>query len=399
LRVHPQVGVGVVVCGRWRSGRVTRFECMFDGSLPDVVDLVSLGDAALVDAAGELARAENAACARKLAVMAEIFARRTGLGAGDRELWWVDPQAAVAAEMAAAVNVSQGMALHQTHRGVALRDRLPKVAAVFDAGLVSDLVVRAIVWRTYLIDDAEAMAAVDAALAARITGWGALSAARTETEIDALVDEHDPGALRRARASAASLTVEFGSPSDVAGTTSMWARLHSPDGALIKQTIDDMVHSVCGEDPRTLPERRVAALKALAQRTELACLCGHDDCPGGKVEALPAKNAVVYVVADQTSVDAASADTPTTEPLTDPTGGPDDPADPCAIANTRRGTETTDCGRFGQLRRTTGLCVRCWDPAHGAAGGDPGPREDPRGAPPRRLISGRAALPPVAVAG
>jgi hypothetical protein len=57
------------------------------------------------------------------AAIAEI-ARRTGLPAGDRELWWVDPQAAVAAEMAAAVNISQGMALHQTHRGVALRDRL-----------------------------------------------------------------------------------------------------------------------------------------------------------------------------------------------------------------------------------------------------------------------------------
>ena len=80
------------------------------------------------------ARAENAACARKLAVMAEMFARRTGLPAGDRELWWIDPQAAVAAEMSAAVNVSQGMALHQTHRAVALRDRLPRVAALFAAG-------------------------------------------------------------------------------------------------------------------------------------------------------------------------------------------------------------------------------------------------------------------------
>jgi hypothetical protein len=38
-------------------------------------------------------------------VMAEIFARRTGLGAGDRESWWVDPEAAVAAELAAATNI------------------------------------------------------------------------------------------------------------------------------------------------------------------------------------------------------------------------------------------------------------------------------------------------------
>ena len=55
------------------------------------------------------------------------------------------------------------MALHQTHRGVALRDRLPEVAALFAQGLVSDLLVRAIVWRTYLITDDIAMAAVDGA--------------------------------------------------------------------------------------------------------------------------------------------------------------------------------------------------------------------------------------------
>jgi Domain of unknown function (DUF222) len=104
------------------------------------------------------------AAARKLAVMAEIFARRTRLAsAAEREWWWIDPDAAVAAELAAALNVSAGMVLHQTNRGVALRDRLPRVAALFEAGLLSDLLVRTIVSRTYLIEDPEAMAAVECA--------------------------------------------------------------------------------------------------------------------------------------------------------------------------------------------------------------------------------------------
>ena len=180
---------------------------MFDGSLPEIADLASLTDAALVDAAGGWARAENAAGARKLAVMAEIFSRRTRSDAGERELWWIDPDAAVAAELAAALNVSTGMALHQTHRGTALRDRLPRVAALFEAGLISDLLVRTIVSRTYLIDDADAMAAVDSALADRVTRWGALSVKKTEDAIDALVDEHDPGALRRASQAAMNETV------------------------------------------------------------------------------------------------------------------------------------------------------------------------------------------------
>ena len=50
--------------------------------------------------------------------------------AGERELWWIDPDAAVAAEIGAALSVSQGMAMQQTHRGVALRDRLPSGGGV-----------------------------------------------------------------------------------------------------------------------------------------------------------------------------------------------------------------------------------------------------------------------------
>ncbi len=112
--------------GRWfESACVDRFECMFDGLLPEVLEFAALDDAALVDAAGGWARAENAACARKLAVMAEIFTRRTRLFCRRARAVVGRSEAAVAAEMAAAVNVSQGMALHQTHRGVALRDRLP----------------------------------------------------------------------------------------------------------------------------------------------------------------------------------------------------------------------------------------------------------------------------------
>jgi Domain of unknown function (DUF222) len=286
---------------------------MFEGSLPEIGDLAGLDAAGLVDAAGEWARAENAACARKQAVMAEIFTRRTGLPAGERELWWVDPEAAVAAELAAALNVTPSLALHQTHRGVALRDRLPRVAALFEAGLISDLLVRAIVWRTYLIIDEEAMAAVDADLAAQVSRWGPLSITKTEAAIDALVDHYDPAALRRSRASESSRTLEFGSPSDAPGMSSMWARMYAPDAALIQQRVEQMARSVCEADPRTLAERRADALVALAAGTELACACGQSDCPAAGRDA-PPKYAVVHVVADAATVDAAQATEPTPDP-------------------------------------------------------------------------------------
>jgi hypothetical protein len=75
--------------------------------------------------------------------------------------------------------------------------------------LISDLLVRTIVWRTYLIEDPDAMANVDAALAEQVVTWGPLSAKKTEQAIDALVERFDPGALRRIRDSSQHRDVTF----------------------------------------------------------------------------------------------------------------------------------------------------------------------------------------------
>ncbi len=40
--------------------------------------------------------------------------------------------------------------------------------------------------------------------------------------------------------------------------------------------------------------------------TAFGCTCGEPDCGGGTAGDAPAKNAVVYVVADEKSVDAAT---------------------------------------------------------------------------------------------
>jgi hypothetical protein len=286
---------------------VSIFESVFDVVSPEIADLASLTDAELVDAAGGWSRAENAAAARKLAVMAEIFTRRTTLAtAKKRRDWWVDPDAAVAAELAAALNVSHGMALHQTNRGLALRDRLPEVAKLFAAGQISDLLVRTIVSRTYLIDDDAALAAVDAELAARVVRWGALSEKKTEAAIDALVERHDPDAVRRSRESTTQETVQFGTPVDAPGMTTIWARLNSPDATLIEGNVDALARSVCDADPRDIDQRRAHALAAAVNGTAFACGCGDPDCSGGTDGEAPAKNAVVYVVADEDTVDAAT---------------------------------------------------------------------------------------------
>ena len=107
----------------------------------------------------------------------------------------------------------------------------------------------------------------------------------------------------------------------------MWARLYTCDAVLIEARVEEMARSVCEDDPRTLPERRADALIALAARTDLACACGQPDCPGAG-EAAPATTAVVYVVADEKSVDAAApAHAERAAATTAATDQPDDSAD------------------------------------------------------------------------
>ena len=68
-----------------------------------------------------------------------------------------------------------------------------------------------------------------------------------------------------------------------------------------------MAHSVCDADPRRIDQRRANALIAAVTHTAFGCTCGEPDCTGGPAGDAPAKNAVVYVVADEKSVDAATA--------------------------------------------------------------------------------------------
>ena len=87
-------------------------------------------DAALIDAMGEATREESAAIARRFALIGELDARRAREWE-ERNLWCTDPYEAVAAEIAAAQNISRGRASGQIHYARVLRDELPAVAAVF----------------------------------------------------------------------------------------------------------------------------------------------------------------------------------------------------------------------------------------------------------------------------
>ena len=252
---------------------------MFELSLQDPVELRGSDDAALVAAIEECARAEAAAGARRLAAIAELTRRRTG--SDEHADWACDEWDCAAAEVAAALGLSHHAASAQMRLSLAL-DRLPAVAALHLSGRLSSRLMSVIAWRTHLVRDPEALRLIDTALARHARDWGPFSVTKLEQAIDWWIDRHDPGALRQIRASARSRDVCIGDPDDDTATASLWGRLYSTDAALLDRRLQQMAHSVCDDDPRTIAQRRADALGALAAGADrLACACGSADCPSG----------------------------------------------------------------------------------------------------------------------
>lgn len=262
-----------------------------------------VSDGGLVEAIGGSARAENTACAQRLAAIAELYARRRipvedGRG---RELWRIDPWEAVAAEVSAAQCITSAAAGSLLHNAVCLHERLPAVAAVFATGAIDYRTVRLIVARTLLALDPVTLAAIDADLAATITGWGPLSVNRMQTTVDAIVARRDPDARRRTESQARGRHVEV---THGRGTSYLSGQLHTTDATLLDRRLTALAHTVCDHDPRTVEQRRADALGALASgRQSLACACDGHDCRAAQTDSAPA--VVIHVVAEEAVLDGA----------------------------------------------------------------------------------------------
>jgi len=281
------------------SGGAFSIESMFE----------ELSDSAVVDAIGEAFRAENIACARRLAAIAELYERRqipVEDGAG-RELWRIDPWEAVAAEVAAAQTMTAAAAGGLLHHAVCLRERLPRVAAVFATGVIDFRCVRMMVARTLLAIDADVLAAIDAELAEAVATWGPLSVHKMEQSVDRIVVRHDPDARRRTESRARGRYVEI-----VHGRAASFlsGELHQTDATLLDRRLSALAHTVCEDDPRTVEQRRADALGALAAgHTVLVCACGSSECAsaGGTDSSPPPPAVVVHVVAEAAGLESADA--------------------------------------------------------------------------------------------
>ena len=217
---------------------------------------------------------------------------------------------ATAAEVGAALNMSMRRASSQMFLARSLRERLPRVNALFLAGRVAARLVSTISWRTHLVVDDAAMAAIDAGIAEAAEKWGVLSDAKVDDAIDALVEKHDPKAKEWFEAAARGVDVQFGKPDDATGTCSVWGRLLKVHAELAERRLTQIARSVCDADPRTVGQRRSAAVGAVFSGADrIACECGAPDCPNPTNTALAA-TVVITVVAEQATVEAAGVGGP-----------------------------------------------------------------------------------------
>jgi hypothetical protein len=258
----------------------------------------SVNDAGVVDAIIEAARGQNAMCARELSAVGELYARRAPADDAERFSWAVDGHENVVAEVAAALRISRGRAAGRLRYAIALRERLPRVAEVFARGDIDFRLMAAVVYRTELVEDAEMVAKLDAAVARHAPRWMRLSEPKLLERIDMWVARYDPAGLRVPGRRTEDRYVEIAATGP--GLANVWAQLHAPDGAMLERKLEALAATVCREDPRTKAQRRADALGALAAGTDvLGCQCGDSECD---VARRARTNVVIHVLAEQTTV-------------------------------------------------------------------------------------------------
>ena len=261
--------------------------------------LSELSDEDLIAEVTDATRAEAAAAARRLALIAEVTARHCEDEDESSALKLIDGWAMAKAEISAACTLGPRAASAQMRIAMALRDRLPRTAEVFARGLVSAKVINAISWRTQLVCDEEALGLIDAGIAGTAHQYGALSETALIRAVDFWVHKFDPIAVIRSKAAAKDRYIDFDDRDDPDGVVSFWGRMHTTDAAISDTRLNDLANSVCDGDPRTVAERRADALAAvLAGAETLTCLCGNPDCTGSGKD--PRAGAVtIYVLTGQ----------------------------------------------------------------------------------------------------
>jgi Domain of unknown function (DUF222) len=259
--------------------------------------------AGLVDSICAQSRAENRAAGAQLVAIGQLFSYRLSRCA-ETEDWAIDTMEAVAAEVAAALRISQGLAASRVRYARALRERLPRVGEVFRAGDIDFSTFATLVFRTDLITDETVLAAVDAELAVKVARWPSMSRGRLAGQVDRIVARADVDAVRRRQRRHSDRDIWIADGGE--GISEIQGSLFTPDARALDKRLEALAATVCEHDPRTREQRRADGLGALAAGADrLGCRCGRAECAAGKRPA--ASPVVIHVIAEPATLDGAGS--------------------------------------------------------------------------------------------
>lgn len=244
---------------------------------------------------------ENAAGARRLEAIADLYEIRAPGEDTERLDWVIDGYAGLGAEVAVGLGVSRSRADAQLRVAIALRDRLPAVATVYLSGQVDYRLITTVINRTDLVDDPARLVKVDREIAARITSWMRLSGPAQEHRIDEIIARADPAGVRTPKDARDQRRVDVDPAPH--GMADIWARVDLAAAAAFDTFLDAMADAVCADDPRTKQQRRADAILAIGLGTTLACRCGNSVCPAAAPAPPATGSFVIRVIATPATLD------------------------------------------------------------------------------------------------
>ncbi|WP_370500036.1 DUF222 domain-containing protein [Mycolicibacterium sp. jd] len=270
---------------------------MFDSGL------AGLDEPTLLAAIERAACEESRAGARKSAAIAALVHESVTFD-DVRDQWVWDSWIETACELGAVLNTSYRRASAQMRIALALRDRLPRVAALHAQGRLSARLIGQITWRTRLVQDPQLLALLDTAIAEKATRWEPLSDDKLTAALDAVIERYDPDAVIRAREHVSGLDFRVGASDDPDALVMVWGKILGCDAAVLAARIAELLKGLCDNDPRSVCVRRSHAVGAIVRgQDHLRCRCGSPDCTAAAV--VPgSSNVVISVLADPAALDA-----------------------------------------------------------------------------------------------
>ncbi|MGV9863139.1 DUF222 domain-containing protein [Rhodococcus koreensis] len=256
-------------------------------------------DVGLVELMTDLHRSESVVAERKLAVIAELFVRRTAEIESDGA-WTSTAHEVVEAEIGAALTMGRAAAGRLIGLGMSLRTRLHTTREAMARGDLD-------LYRVRLIEDATANVTDDRigeverqlleqVLAPQRSGGAGLTGRRLTNAANRIIAKLDPAGVRAKREKAqADRFVGVSAAED--GMCRILGSVPAAQGRAFDARLRELANTVCPQDLRTYEQRRADGLSALIDGSEFVpCECGRVDCGQDSRIATTARKPLVHLI-------------------------------------------------------------------------------------------------------